>query len=145
MSRKLAVKTVQMLDQRVGVALDIGAAGAEQFGLDGMETTVGVGPGIDLRVEFRNKAGGEDFRTLPAGARREPGFLGARQIVRGDALAQIARARQRLADALDHVRPIALGRVVERRGIAARAHPGKRNSRTRHPRHSHINHRLNAP
>ena len=115
---KLAMKIVEMLDQRIGIALDIGPAGAEQLGLDGMETAVGVGPGIDQRIEFRNEAGGEHFRPLPAGAGREPGLLGAGQIVGGDAFAQIPRAGQRRSDALDHVGPVAFGRLIKRRGAA---------------------------
>src|SRR3984957_18892609 len=86
---ELAVKLVEMLDQRVRVASDIGLAGAEQFGLDRVETAVGIGPGIDQRVEFRDEARGEYFRPLPTGARRKPRFLRARQIFRSRTLAQI--------------------------------------------------------
>ena len=111
------MKLVEMGDQHVGVALDIGFAGAEQLRLDGVESAVGVGPCIDLRVEFRNKACGEYLRALPPGTGRNPGLLRARQVLRGDALAQIPRARQRRADPLDHVRAIALGRIVKRRGV----------------------------
>ena len=67
--------------------------------------------------ELRDKARGEDFRTLPTGAGREPGFPRALQIFRGGTFAQIARAGQRRSDSLNRVGAIALGCVVKHRGV----------------------------
>ena len=111
------MKLVEMLNQRVGVASDIGLTGAKQFGFDGVEAAIGVGPRIDQRVEFRDEARGEHFRTLPTGAGREPGFPRAGEIFGGRTFAQIARTGQRRSDSLNRIRPIALGRLVERGGI----------------------------
>src|ERR1700692_1342230 len=88
---KPVVKTVQMLDKRFGIAIDIGKTGAKQLGLDGMEAAVGIRPGIDLGVEFWNKAHREHFRTLPSGARGNPGLLRALQIPGSGALTQFKR------------------------------------------------------
>jgi hypothetical protein len=129
---ELVVKIVEMLDQRVRVVSDIGLTGAEQLGLDGVEAAIGIGPGIDLRVEFRDEARGEYFRTLPTGARREPCFLRARQIFRGCPLAQIARAGQRRSDSLNRVGPIVLSRVVERRGLCRARVDGESQEEAQH-------------
>ena len=135
------MKSVQVFDEGVGVALDIGAARPEQLGLNRVESAIGVRPSIDLRIEFRNKAGREDFGTLPTGARREPAFFGAGEIVRGGPVAQFARTSQRLADSFDHVRPVALGCLIERRGIECVRIKAKR-QQDETSRHSHVNHRL---
>jgi hypothetical protein len=84
-----------MPHQRIGIALDIGAAGAEQLGPDCMEGAVGIGPRIDLGIQFGNETSREYFRAFSPRLGRNPCFLRARQILRGDALTQIARARQR--------------------------------------------------
>ena len=137
---ELAVQTVQMPDQFVDVGQGIGAAGAEQFCFDGMEATDGIGPGVDLRVEFRNKSRGEDFGSLPTRTCRNPGLLRAGKVVRRDALAKIARARQCLTDAFDHIRPILLRRVIERRGnCCAQTDPQRQQHQTGsrpHPDHA---------
>src|ERR1700756_5767263 len=49
---KLAVKIVQVIDQRVGLSLGVDVIGAEQLRLDGVKTAIGIGPRVDLRVEL---------------------------------------------------------------------------------------------
>src|ERR1700731_2875248 len=69
-----------MVHQGIGLALDIDAICAEQFRLDRVKAHFSVGPGIDLHVEFGNEAGGEYFRTLPAGPGGDPGLPGTCEI-----------------------------------------------------------------
>ena len=96
---------------------DIGASGTEQCSLNGVKATAGIRPGVDLGVEFGNKARGEDFRSLPAGARRYPGLLRPFEVARCCAVAQIARASQGTPDTFDHVRPIIFRTVIERASV----------------------------
>src|SRR6266850_4011349 len=106
-----------MTDEGIGLALDVDAICAEQLCLDGVKARHGVRPGVDLRIKLGNKAGGKDFRTLPAGAGRNPCLPGSCEIVGGNSPAQFAYACQGLTDAFSHIGPVALRGFVKRRSI----------------------------
>ena len=105
-----------MLHERSGLGFDIGSVGAEQLRFDRMKSARRLRPGVDLLVELRDESTGEDLGTLPSGTGIDPRLLGASQIVGHNALVQTLRARQGTSDVLDEEWPVALDRIVKRRG-----------------------------
>jgi hypothetical protein len=112
---------MDLVDEGLCLRQRQGSAGAEELGLDAVESRLAVGPGIDRGVE-RGKFDGEDLRALIAGARVDPGLAGRCDVARLHGPQHLVGIGDETVD-IDGSELLVLGRQRVELGLQLRVHP----------------------